>query len=57
MSDIVKLYAFRGSPYSCRPEIALKLKGVKYEFGDAYEKAQARFWARFVDDKVMVHFV
>lgn len=29
-------------------------KGVSIMPQDAYEKAQARFWARFIDDKEMV---
>ncbi|KAI3694483.1 hypothetical protein L1987_77448 [Smallanthus sonchifolius] len=104
MADEVKLYGFRGSPYGCRVEIALNLKGIEYEFiqedlsdksadlikynpvhkkipvlmhngkpiseslvvveyiddvwkgvpilpRDAHEKARARFWAKFIDDK------
>ncbi|KAJ0780246.1 putative glutathione transferase [Helianthus annuus] len=105
MTEKVKLYGFPGSPFGCRVETALKLKGIKYEFiqedlsnksadllkynpvhkkipvlvhngnpiaeslviieyiddvwkevpilpqDDAYEKAQARFWAKFIDDK------
>ncbi|MFS7943405.1 putative glutathione transferase [Helianthus anomalus] len=104
MEDEVKLHSFRGSPYGCRVEIALKLKGISYQFiqedlnnksqhllkynpvykkvpvfvhngnpiseslviieyidqlwkgvpvlpQDAYKKAQARFWAKFIDEK------
>ncbi|KAJ0737876.1 putative glutathione transferase [Helianthus annuus] len=32
MTDEVKLYGFPGSPFGCRVETALKLKGIKYKF-------------------------
>ncbi|KAI3921021.1 hypothetical protein MKW92_007329 [Papaver armeniacum] len=32
MEEAVKLFGGRSSPFSCRVECALKLKGVKYEF-------------------------
>ncbi|KAI7749984.1 hypothetical protein M8C21_021202 [Ambrosia artemisiifolia] len=104
MAEEVKLHSFRGSPYGCRVEIALNIKGIKYDFiqedlnnkspdllkynpvykkipvlvhngnpisesvviveyiddawkgapimpVDAYEKARARFWAKFIDEK------
>lgn len=105
----VELFGNPGSAFSCRVELALKLKGVDYEFfledlsnksplllqynpiykkipvlvhngnpisesslileyidetwkhkfqilpEDPYEKANARFWAKFVDEKVILY--
>ena len=105
----VKLFGHRASPFSCRVEIALKLKGVHYDFiaedpsnkspqllqynpvhkkipvllhngkpiaeslvileyidevwktnpilpQNPHEKAKARFWANFVDQKVKFRY-
>ncbi|XP_062095428.1 probable glutathione S-transferase [Humulus lupulus] len=102
---VVKLYGARGSPFSSRIDVALKLKGIVYKYykedlknksgsllkynpihkkvpafvhnekplaeslvileyidetwkthpflpQHPYERAQARFWSRFIDDKV-----
>ncbi|XP_062095435.1 probable glutathione S-transferase [Humulus lupulus] len=106
MGEEVKLYGNWASPFSCRVDIALKLKGVEYRYyeedlknksaslleynpihkkvpafvhnekplaeslvileyieetwktnpifpQDLYERAQARFWTRFIDDKIV----
>ncbi|VYS53893.1 unnamed protein product [Arabidopsis thaliana] len=83
--ESVKLLGFWASPFSRRVEMALKLKGVPYEYleedlpnktplllelnplhkkvptwknnpilsQDPYEKAMARFWAKFIDDQIL----
>jgi len=106
----VKLYGVWGSPFSRRVEIALKLKGIPYDYAeedlqnkspdvlkynpvhkkipvlvhngkpiaeshvileyidetwpgyaimpeDPYDRAMARFWAKFIDDKVSLSFL
>ncbi|WJZ88989.1 hypothetical protein VitviT2T_008240 [Vitis vinifera] len=82
MAEEVKLFGMWASPFSRRIEVALKLKGVQYEYidedlsnkspsllkhnpihkqiphnpilpTDPYEKAMARFWAKFVDEKLL----
>lgn len=110
MEDEVKLYATEGSPFVCRVEIALNLKGIKYKIvqedlknksadllkynpvhkevpvlvhngkpiseslviveyiddvwngfpilpHDPYAKAYARFWAKFIDDTVIIWLI
>lgn len=105
MAEEVKLFAAPGSPYSCRVVLALKLKGIEYEYiretlrnksplllkhnpihkkvpvllhngkpivesliietwkgtsilpQDPYERSMARFWAKFLDDKVTFHLL
>ena len=107
MSEEVKLLGLWASPFSRRVEIALKIKGIHYEFkeedlhnkspellkynpvhkkipvlvhngkpiaeslviveyideawknkpllpSDPYERAQARFWAKFADEKILM---
>ncbi|XP_058736982.1 probable glutathione S-transferase [Vicia villosa] len=102
----VKLFGMRGSPFATRVHIALKLKGIEYEYvdekwgnfsetlikynpvykkvpvlvhnkkpilesilileyideiwkqnpilpSDPYKRAQARFWSKFIDDKIL----
>ena len=105
----LKFFGMKASPFSCRVEIALKLKGIEFKFfeedlqnksdellkynpihkkipvlvhnekplaeslviveyidetwkgfpilpTDPYQRAQARFWSKFIDDKVSVFF-
>ncbi|CAL5420256.1 unnamed protein product [Camellia sinensis] len=80
MAEEVKLFGVCGSPFSCRVEIALKLKGIPVLLHngkptivsvfiveyidetwkgttilpqDPYERATARFWAKFIDEKML----
>ena len=108
MAKEVRLLGVKGSPFSCRVQIAFKLKGIQFKYfeedlqnksdmlikynpvykkvpvlvhnqnplseslviveyidetqkglpilpADPYQRAQARFWSKFMDDKVIIN--